>query len=381
MDVSSPPSSVSRLRVLRDQMWLREALNDIASAEFVAAIESPQSSPVAASSASRRSRQVSLSNRDESVDYGNLLQKLEKRQFEMCRGKGDDLCLALSTFSDMGSVVCTAEELRDLASRIDVAREALEKKLKEEEREEDESGAIAASASPAAAPGPSDPPAASSSSSSSSAEIGDVLDPTVYLRDDGTVDWDGALEAREAAKKFGVAVWSRINGRDPNDGGDGGEVVGEKKAVVARVQETETLTTMREGLERGEVEVSDLEKEYNRVLNKGVDPTSSVGRVDMSRLSEEERQEILSVGEKLRVKKDALSVNKINYELERIFVFLTGEIEASAAGVIPLNDRLAVAEFGLLESQMQNINAVDVDFLDADVLRVVVDQVVDFKRR
>ena len=40
-----------------------------------------------------------------------------------------------------------------------------------------------------------------------------------------------------------------------------------------------------------------------------------------------------------------------------------------------------MAEFGLLESQMQNINAVDVDFLDADVLRVVVDQVVDFKRR
>lgn len=58
--------------------------------------------------------------------------------------------------------------------------------------------------------------------------------------------------------------------------------------MVARVQETAELAAMREGLESGEVEVAELEKEYNSVLNRGVDPTSSVGRVDMSRLSEEE---------------------------------------------------------------------------------------------
>ena len=50
-------------------------------------------------------------------------------------------------------------------------------------------------------------------------------------------------------------------------------------------------------------------------------------------------------------------------------------------GVIPLNDRLAVAEFGLLESQMSSINGLDIGSLDDDVLQVLVDQVVDFKRR
>ena len=280
-------------------MWVRETINDVTSAEFVAAIESSavgqQGQPK--SGRSRAAKALRLSNA-ESVDYGNLLQKLDKRQFEMCRGNSDDLCLALSTFSDMGSVVCTAEELRDLASRIDVAKEALERKLKEEEAQgATEAGAQIPVPSPEPTPSQPDPnpnPAAAPANPTTT-EISDVLDPTVYLRSDGTVDWDGALEAREAAKKFGVAVWSRINGRDPNepDGADprdgtgqGGAV--EKKAVVARVKETKELAAMRQGLERGEVEVAELEKEYNSVLNRGVDPTSSVGRVDMSRLSEEE---------------------------------------------------------------------------------------------
>jgi hypothetical protein len=46
-----------------------------------------------------------------------------------------------------------------------------------------------------------------------------------------------------------------------------------------------------------------------------------------------------------------------------------------------LNDRLAVAEFGLLESQMSSINGLDIGSLDEDVLQVLVDQVIDFKRR
>jgi len=70
----------------------------------------------------------------------------------------------------------------------------------------------------------------------------------------------------------------------------------------------------------------------------------------------------------------------INYELERIFKYLESEVESSK-GVIPLNDRLAIAEFGLLESQMSSINTLEVNALDEDVLKVLVDQVIDFKRR
>lgn len=227
-------SPVSRLRILRDRMWVRETINDVTSAEFVVAIESG----TAASGGRSRVRMGDA----ESVDYGNLLQKLDRRQFEMCRGSNDDLCLALSTYSDMGSVVCTAEELRELASRIDVAKGALERKLGEgkaaaaaaaPEPTDDGPATTTTTTSSSAAPTSSASPAAAAASE----KIGDVLDPTVYLRSDGTVDWDGALEAREAAKKFGVAVWSRINGRDPNEAGEGEEREGGAGGGEKKVRE------------------------------------------------------------------------------------------------------------------------------------------------
>ena len=44
--------------------------------------------------------------------------------------------------------------------------------------------------------------------------------PKLYVRDDGTVDWEGALQDRAALRKFGGAVWARINGQTPDEIGD-----------------------------------------------------------------------------------------------------------------------------------------------------------------
>ena len=51
------------------------------------------------------------------------------------------------------------------------------------------------------------------------------FDPSLYVREDGTVDWDGALQDREALKKFGSAVWSRINGQDPEEASENNGLV------------------------------------------------------------------------------------------------------------------------------------------------------------
>ncbi|GMH50793.1 hypothetical protein TL16_g00870 [Triparma laevis f. inornata] len=337
---------VTRLRILRDRMWIRETLNDVTTAELIANLESPQTSPTLRT-------KILSSSTSQSVDFTSLLSKLERRQYEMCR-QGDG-CVANSLFNDMGSIVCSAEELMELGGRMERARDALNERIEREEVKGEEGG-----------------------EESTRRTLPEELDPTVYLREDGTVDWDGALQGGEAAKKFGAAVWSRINGRDPNE--LEGEEKKEKGAVV-KIKETEELKNMREDLDIMSNDIKELDRSYNRLLNSGVDPTSSVGRVELSRLPLDKRNEILKFGEKLKIEKDKLSVKKINYELERIYVYLNSEVEASVTGVIPLNDRLAVAEFGLLESQMININSVDVDILDADVLKVVVDQVVDFKRR
>jgi len=54
---------------------------------------------------------------------------------------------------------------------------------------------------------------------------------------------------------------------------------------------------------------------------------------------------------------------------------------SSSNSAISGPDRLAVAEFGLLESQSKSLNEVEVENLDEDVLKVMLDLVVDFKRR
>lgn len=74
----------------------------------------------------------------------------------------------------------------------------------------------------------------------------------------------------------------------------------------------------------------------------------------------------------------------LNYELERIYTYLEGELGNTAAkGYIPLQDRLNVAELGLLESQVESFNRqIELgESLDDDMLSVLSDQLVDFKRR
>ena len=76
--------------------------------------------------------------------------------------------------------------------------------------------------------------------------------PKLYVRDDGTVDWDGALQDRAALKKFGSAVWARINGQNADDisedddddeksGGHGHE----KPAVTVKIEDTPEIVKAR----------------------------------------------------------------------------------------------------------------------------------------
>ena len=105
--------------------------------------------------------------------------------------------------------------------------------------------------------------------------------------------------------------------------------------------------------------------------------SSQVSKIDMSRLSPADREKITTLSRDLARGVSQLSLARINYEVERIFVFLNQEIEGATisggTGNIPLNDRLAVAEFGMIESQTTAINGVAkgaFDNVDADVLQV-----------
>ena len=96
------------------------------------------------------------------------------------------------------------------------------------------------------------------------------------------------------------------------------------------------------------------------------------------------RNEIRRSAEALIIMEQQVSYQNLVYELERIYTYLATELgNPTAKGYIPLQDRLNVAEYGLLESQIENcskeLNSKGV--VDADILAVIAEQMTDFKRR
>ena len=98
--------------------------------------------------------------------------------------------------------------------------------------------------------------------------------PKLYIRDDGTVDWEGALDDRDALKNLGISLWARINGQDPdsvseesvNEEGGGHHA---EKAVTVKIEETEEIRRERATLERLRKEYKEMESEHLKLLNSG----------------------------------------------------------------------------------------------------------------
>jgi len=216
-------------------------------------------------------------------------------------------------------------------------------------------------------------------------------DPDLYVREDGTIDWDGALQDRAALQKFGISVWARINGQDADSFDedsvqnrvDGSHGHGEKKVTV-KIAETAEISEKKAMLESLLAELKEMEKKHTALLNSAVSAGSAVANVNLARLDPQLRSHIRASDDELERKKYEVSFQQLNYEMERIYTYLDGELgNTSAKGYIPLQDRLNVAEFGLLESQLESMNnqIASGETIDSDVLSVMLDSTVDFKRR
>ncbi len=215
--------------------------------------------------------------------------------------------------------------------------------------------------------------------------------PYLYIRDDGTIDWDGALQDRAALKQFGTSVWARINGQDPESideesvhDGTAAESHGDKNKVTVKIIETDAIREKKATLDKLKLELNFMEKEHTALLNSAVSAGSAVANVNLALLEPELRTTIRDSDNQLKKKKDEVSFATLIYELERIYTYLDGELGNTATkGYIPLQDRLNVAEFGLLESQICSMkNQIETgEVVDSDVLGVVLQQTTDFKRR
>jgi hypothetical protein len=212
-------------------MWVREALEDLTAAEFASSL----------SLEAEDSTNGGKSSKKRAVDFDNVLAKLDARVEEMCiqmteetspqnstcyvldrrvmgeEGKTtiENACYVLAEDVGMGSVVYTTEQREALLTRLMATREKLVNFMAGsttigEDDMEDSIEDIRSQLQPTNY----------SSVDDTISELKSGFDPSLYVREDGTIDWDGALQDREALKKFGSAVWSRINGQEPESSGE-----------------------------------------------------------------------------------------------------------------------------------------------------------------
>mmetsp|Transcript_28855 Transcript_28855/g.52729 ORF Transcript_28855/g.52729 Transcript_28855/m.52729 type:complete len:652 (-) Transcript_28855:96-2051(-) len=446
----------SKLRQLKDRMWVREALEDITAAEFASSLsveeveDDDDYDDEEQQTASKRKGWTSP-KKQRAVDFDNVLNKLDARIDEMCMvttpeiaqtnnqtchllyrrvvansdssasgGEVDEeedaviienWCYCLAENVGMGSVVYTTEQREALLLRLMGSRERLVRLIEGSEDDlegggeekmddirsqlqtEDSSSSSSSEGGEKTLPNGSKESKAKTTAAATTNSA--TFDPSLYVREDGTVDWDGALQDREALKKFGSAVWSRINGQDPETNGEDEEGDGSMssggedfhtptKAVTAKIEETEAIREKREQLDALVMELRQMDKEHTKLLNSALSAGQAVANVNFATIDASLRTRIRESSSDLETKQAQVTFQTLNYELERIYTYLEGELGNTAAkGYIPLQDRLNVAEFGLLESQIDNFHRqMDLgEILDGDVLAVVADQLVDFKRR
>jgi len=214
--------------------------------------------------------------------------------------------------------------------------------------------------------------------------------PKLYVRDDGTVDWDGALQDRAALKEFGNAVWARINGQNADDISEDDDIEAtnghghDKPAVIAKIEDTPEILKARDDLNSLKEEFKGLQKSNTALLNSGISAGQAVANVNLASLKPALRNKIRLSAEALEKMEQLVSFQTLVYELERIYTYLATELGNPAAkGYVPLQDRLNVAEYGLLESQTEACSREleSRGAVDEDTLAVIAEQMIDFKRR
>mmetsp|Transcript_16742 Transcript_16742/g.23642 ORF Transcript_16742/g.23642 Transcript_16742/m.23642 type:complete len:719 (-) Transcript_16742:80-2236(-) len=411
-DLNSTPKS----KKLKDKMWIRETLEDLTAAEFACSIGSASSSTATTKvSSSAPAVVVKKKKIKRAVDYENILSKLDKCIREMnCDIDFMEDCEIMNIDDEedkklfpsphgAGSLTYTPEQRKALLMRILAARRAvmdIMETLIETNESKNGDGTLFDNIElpeirvdiPKKETNSKKDAKQQQQDLSSSKEIeGTTTD--LYVREDGTIDWDGALQDRAALKKFGKSVWARINGQDPDliddDDDDGDSAVsevnhnnhGQQKAVTAKIEETEAIRKEYTELEALLEEYNDMQKAHTALLNSAISAGQAAATINLATLDPSLRNKIRRSAESLEKKKEEVSFQTLMYELERIYTYLDGEM--ALKGYVPLQDRLNVAEFGLLESQIASLNTQleAGDIVDADVLEVVLAQLNDFKRR
>jgi len=352
--------SCSRSRRLKDMVYAKEMRAAVSTGEFALAL-----------------RLRGVNGKSAVMDYQSLCNKLYNFAEKLERQPLDTNVLSPPEAKEMmRNIVQTREKLEERVMEILYANLGTEEQTQ------------ASASSEAKQP--------DSTSGESQVDLPDPRKMLLYLREDGTVDADGAMTEASKAARFSSDLWARLNGRPE-------AVEGEEEQQQDGIMEPANdprvlrksgiLQETRRMYEEAVQQRSELLQKAAPKLTEGV-----AGERDQQ-LLKGLRKELRECEQNFRESDTRQLLAETDWLLERASAAIQAELERTSGSDWDINGRqlkLFVVEFSLLDKQAasyQQFVPVDpeacigqdcIDFtgvLDPEELRLLVRDVVDFMKR
>lgn len=346
------PTPISRTLRLRDSVWARQAMDDLVAAEFALRLSGDEDESGSFVDFERLREQ--LDNRIDELDAGAGSSKIGASDKPVFRARARDMTASLADAARRAArrryePNGTAVEAADAPplgkrARVEAMRAGFLKRA----------DAVAELSWLALRGPPKD-----------AEYLRNNLSAVLYVRQDGSVDWEGALQGAKAATAFSVDLWKRINGvgersaagvsAAANATAAGGAPDGSTAAPTddvpgrlsgARQRAAQTARERREAslLARARAAVY-----ATKAL---VDARATVDRVVEEADEAGERRSRFRVANKdLQEREGDYVAARLELALERACAALEAALDASTEP-IDLRDRRFVAEFALLDAQL-----------------------------
>ena len=315
---SAPQQQSLRVQRLKDIALQKEVLKDITAAEFALKVE--------------------IKNGESTIDYDRLVFALDARQ-ELMEQRGAQTAEAKSLLERLAR---TREGLLETKRASGPGKQLQQQQQLQLTTPED------ATSSPVSPASPTSAAAKLSQAVADNERLKEIQESLrVIVREDGTVDWDGAKETGKEVARFGAELWERLNGKESEEGLPSiAEMFGQ---VQAKEPETEDVLALR-------ATVQSARGTLDAVLRSRDELRASLreSRRAGSGLKASDVQTLRRLDARVKDLEKRLRIYTLDLDIERVCVYLQKELEGALE---PLDLKVFVAEVGLLDKQLAGIVA------------------------
>jgi len=235
--------------------------------------------------------------------------------------------------------VLRPHEAKEMMHKLQDTRERLEERVMEIVY----GGGVSAASTP---PTPHPAEAEALNGDTPPVELPDPRRLLLYLREDGTVDSEGALNEASKAARFSSDLWSRLNGRDTEDE--------EENTSMAEPKDDPRAQRRLLELQEAKRKYENAMKERSAVLQKAAPKLSEETASERDHLVRELRQELRDCEQNFRESGCRVLLAEIDWLLERAAAALEADLERASVADWDVTGRqlkLFVVEFTLLDKQ------------------------------